>query len=108
VPSASQQCDECRTILEAFRVALSEIRGSPKLEAELRAWGRMLLTLGTEQGADEASRTFPFRVQPQERLGAHNGDYVAKFPKIASVFRQLYKHYSRTGHNVLLSEIGQK
>src|SRR5215470_15486389 len=38
------KCDECQTILEAFRLAVSEIRVSPKRKAELRVWRGMLLT----------------------------------------------------------------
>src|SRR5215470_16157323 len=57
------KCDECQTILEAFRLAVSEIRVLPKRKAELRVWSGMLLSLGTQEGADEALNSFPFRRQ---------------------------------------------
>ena len=66
----------------------------------------MLLLLGTQEGADEALNSFKFARQSKELLGA--SEYTRKYPKLSNVFRKLWAHHIRTGHNILLSQTGQR
>jgi hypothetical protein len=85
-----RECDECRNILEELRAAFAEIRASPKLCKQLRDDASVLLSIGKEEGADQAIGSFGF----------HLPHPPPRYPKIAGAFQKLTLHKSRTGHNV--------
>jgi len=98
--SSSAQCDECEAILEEIRNASAELHLSPKLSAELRDDGEVILRTfgGTEEDFEEGLRKFKFqfRPHPPNELIAASG-----YPKIVAVWHRMSEHRRHTGHIVL-------
>jgi hypothetical protein len=88
-----RECNECQNILAELHAALSEIRASPKLTKQLCDDARLLLGIGTGDGADEAIGQFPF----------HTPRTSPKYPKIAAAFRRMSQHKLQAGHSLLFS-----
>jgi hypothetical protein len=77
-------CDECRHNLQELKAAFAEIQASPKLSKQLRYDAGLLVRIGTQEGADEAIKSFGFHLpKPSTR-----------YPKLADALQRLSQHNS--------------